>query len=97
MLILKYDRKNFFGEREYTEDSTSNITYDAIKKSFRALKGRYDNTIQIDNTVIFWGSISDYNNQIINVRIYDEAHNYTEQKVSFDVIKKQYYKMYKED
>ena len=54
MLVVKYERKNFFGERIYTEDSKNHETLKDIQKSFRFLKSDHDVTIQINNTVLFW-------------------------------------------
>lgn len=34
MLTMKYERKDFFGQYQYTEDSKENYNRDDVKKAF---------------------------------------------------------------
>ncbi len=54
MLILKYERKDFFNHRIYTEDKKDNYTKEDLKKVFAYFSKTHDAGIQIDNIVICW-------------------------------------------
>lgn len=94
MLILKYERLDFFNHRIYTEDKKENYTKEDLKKVFAYFSKTNDASIQIDNVVVFWNCLSEYENRIVTVRYYD-GRNYTEQKKSFDKAKKECYAMAK--
>ena len=94
MLILKYERLDFFNHRIYTEDKKENYTRDDLKKVFSYFSKTHDACIQIDSVVVFWDCLSEYENRIATVRDYDGM-NYTEQKKSFDKVKKECYAMAK--
>lgn len=90
MLILKYERTDFFGSRTYTEDKKTYYNKSDLKKAFLYF-GRTNNaTIQIDDTVIFWDNLTEYENRITTVRKYDGM-NYVESKTSYDKVKKECY------
>lgn len=92
MLILKYERQDFFNHRIYTEDKKEHFTREDLKKVF-AYSGRtHDASIQIDNVVVFWDCLSEHENRVATVRNYDGM-NYTESKKSFDKVKKECYAM----
>ena len=59
MLIIKYERIDFFNSRIYTEDKKQNYTKEDLKKAFLYFSRTYDTSIQIDDTVIFWDSLED--------------------------------------
>ena len=90
MLILKYERLDFFNHRIYTEDKKENYTKEDLKKVFAYLSKTHNASIQIDSTVIFWDRLTEYENRIVTVRNYNGI-NYTESKKSFDKTKKEYY------
>lgn len=92
MLILKYDRLDFFNHRIYTEDKKDNYTRDDLKKVFAYFSKTHDASIQIDNVVVYWDSLTEYENRIITIRYYD-GRNYDESKKSFDKVKKECYAM----
>lgn len=96
MLILKYERLDFFNHRIYTEDKKENFTREDLKKVFSYFGKTHDASIQIDNTVVFWDCLTEYENRIVTVRDYDGM-NYTEQKKSFDKAKKECYAMADKD
>lgn len=92
MLILKYERLDFFNHRIYTEDKKENYTRDNLKKVFAYFSKTHDASIQIDNVVVYWDCLSEYENRIVTVRNYDGM-NYNESKKSFDKVKKECYAM----
>ena len=52
----------------------------------------HDATIQIDNVVIYWDSMTEHENRIVTVRDYD-GRNYIKSKKSYDKTKKECYAM----
>lgn len=92
MLILKYDRLDFFNHRIYTEDKKEGFTREDLKKVFAYFGKTHNATIQIDNMVIYWDCLSEYDNRIVTVRYYDGM-NYDGTKKSFDKVKKECYAM----
>ena len=90
MLIIKYERRDFFNDRVYTEDKKQNYNKEDLKKAFLYLSITYDTSIQIDDTIIYWDSLAEYENRIVTVRYYDGL-NYTEMKKSYDKAKKEGY------
>ena len=92
MLILKYERKDFFNNRIYTEDKKDTYTKEDLKKVFAYFSKTHDATIQIDNVVIYWDSMTEYDNKVVTVRDYG-GRNYTESKKSYDKAKKECYAM----
>ena len=92
MLILKYERLDFFNHRIYTEDTKQDYNKDDLKKVFSYFSKTHGATIQLDNMVIFWDCLSEYENRVVTVRNYDSM-NYTEAKKSFNKAKKELYAM----
>lgn len=92
MLIIKYERIDFFNNRIYTEDKKQNYGKEDLKKAFLYFSRTYDTSVQIDDIVIYWDSLAEYENRIATVRFYDGM-NYTEVKKSYDKIKKEGYAM----
>ncbi len=92
MLILKYERKDFFNNKVYTEDRKDNYTREDLKKAFAYFSKNHDSCIQMDNVVIYWDSLTEYENRVVTVRDYD-GRNYDESKKSFDKAKKECYLM----
>ena len=89
-LIIKYNRKDFFGNSIYTEDTKSNFTKNDLVKAFLFLSKNHDAAIEIDSLVIYWDSMTDFENKTVSLRIYKD-HGYTAGKTPFDVIKKNCY------
>lgn len=87
MLILKYERMDFFNHRIYMEDTKQDYTREDLKKVFAYFGKTHDVSIQIDNIAIFWNCLSECENRIVTVR------NYAESKKSYDKMKKEYYAM----
>ncbi len=90
MLILKYERLDFFNHRIYTEDKKDGYTKEDMKKVFAYFSKTHDASIQIDSIVIYWDSLLEFENRIVTVRTYDGM-NYTESKKSYDKVKKECY------
>lgn len=92
MLIIKYERIDFFNNRIYTEDKKQNHTKEDLKKAFLYFSRTYDTSVQINDTVIYWDRLEEYDNRIATVR-YFNGMNYTEVKKSYDKAKKEGYAM----
>ena len=90
MLIVKYERKDFFGQYQYTEDSKERYCKDDVKKAFLHLSKDRFSTVQKENTVYFWENMDDFDNQIMTVRYFD-GRNYTDAKKAFGKVKKECY------
>ena len=91
MLILKYERLDFFNHQVYTEDKKDSYTKEDLKKVFAYFSKNNDATIQINNVVIYWDCLTEYENRIVTVRDYYDGRNYTESKKSYDKMKKECY------
>ena len=87
---VKYDRKDFFNHRIYTEDKKDSYTREDLRKVFAYFSKNHDSSIQIDSVVIYWDSLTEYENRVVTVRDYD-GRNYDETKKSFDKAKKECY------
>lgn len=96
MLVVKYEQRNFWGDIEYKEDTKYNPTYNDIKKAFRFLKKDYKNAIQINNTILYWDSISNFEYGLLDAREYDDGRNYKEFSWDYDGCKNNYYNIYKD-
>ena len=90
MLIMKYERKDFFGNRQYTEDSKEKYNREDIKKAFLHLSKDRFSAVQKEDTVYFWDSTDDFDNRIMTVWDFD-GRNYTETKDVFAKVKKECY------
>lgn len=96
MLIVKYDRIDFFGNRIYTEDKKNNYSKDDLKRAFQFFNKDYNITFEIENMVIFWDSLSEFENKIVSVRNYENnGISYDEKKIDLDKLKKEIYKEYR--
>ena len=61
-----------------------------MRKVFAYFSKTHDSSIQIDSMVIYWDSLTEYENRVVTVRNYD-GRNYDETKKSFDNAKKECY------
>ena len=66
-----------------------------IKKAFRFLKKDYKNAIQIDNTILYWDNITNFEYGTLSAREYDGANSYKEFIWDYDGCKNNYYTIYK--
>ena len=92
MLILKYERLDFFNRRIYTEDKKDHYTKEDLRKAFSYFSKTHDASVQLDGAVIFWDCLSEYENRVVTVRYYDGM-NYDESKKSYDKMKRECYAM----
>ena len=90
MLIMKYERKDFFGNRQYTEDSKEKYNREDIKKAFLHLSKDRFSAVQKEDVVYFWEDMVDFENQVMTVRVFD-GRNYIEAKKAFGKVKKECY------
>ena len=93
-LTIKYSRKDFFGNRIYTEDTKENFTKADLTKAFLFLSKNNDAAVQVDSMVIYWDTFSEFENKTVSVRMYDTK-SYTEGKMPFDDLKKNFYGKFK--
>lgn len=56
MLIIKYERIDFFNSRIYTEDKKQNYAKEDLKKALLYFSKTYDASVQIDDTIFYWRS-----------------------------------------
>lgn len=93
MLTMKYERKDFFGCYQYTEDSKENYSKEDVKKAFLFISKERNATIQKENIIYFWDSFTDFDNRIMTVRTFDTLNlrSYTDSKMAFDKAKKECY------
>lgn len=85
MLTLKYERKDFFGNRLYTEDSKEDYSREDVKKAFLYLSKERFSAVQKEDTIYFWDNMEDFENQIMTVRVFD-GRNYVDAKKDFDKV-----------
>ena len=85
-LTIKYTRRDFFGSRLYTEDAKEHFTKSDLIKVFLFMSKDSNVTIQIDNVVIYWNSVSDFEKKMITLRAYD-GNNFVEGQMSFNISK----------
>lgn len=93
MLIIKYERKDFFGSRQYTEDAKKYYTKKDIQKAFSFIAKNCYAAMEKERVVYFWDSLADFKNRIITVRTFtrENSMSYTEAKKSYDLAKKECY------
>lgn len=65
-IIVKYDRKNFFGIREYTEDRAA-ATEERFKKSFDFFKKQWTAALEIKSVIFCFDSMNDFENDVVLV------------------------------
>ena len=70
MLIIKYERKDFWGQIRYTEDRRETYTREDVKKAFLFLGKNYDAALQKENVIYSWGGLADYENKNVRVHVH---------------------------
>jgi hypothetical protein len=99
-LTIKYHRKDFFGRSEYNEDSIRNTRKEDLKKALLHFSKNNTTALEIgvndnESIIIVWDSYTEFENRIALVR-YFEGRNYTDEKKSYDKVKKELYSMISE-
>jgi hypothetical protein len=94
-LIMKYERINFFGKREYTEDSTEYPIRQQVTRAFTFLSKEKESAIELydgESIVLYWDNYNDFENRIITLRHSRTWNDIDIIKIEFDKAKKQLYK-----
>lgn len=90
-ITMKYYRRTFFGELQYTEDYISAYSEEnalkAMQKAFKTVIEKPESTLQISNydgekAVIIWQEYGDAENDLVTVREFDSCNSYDEKKMS---------------
>lgn len=90
-ITMKYDRKTFFGDLQYTEDYI--CAYDeksalkAMQKAFKMVIEKPESVLQISNydggkTTIIWQEYGDAESDLVNVKEFSDCNTYDEKKMS---------------
>lgn len=97
-LTLKYERRNFFGNREYTEDTCNFPKMKDVQAAMCYLKKDNMAAVSYSGFTLFWNSLSEFENGIITVRYYSGyGMSYEENKKEFEVAKKEVYDSFKKE
>ena len=100
-IIYIYDRIDFFGNREYTQDSAY-LTRQNLKKALAALKRDRNSAVHLAYkdlnlfVVLAWDRLTEYENGILLVRVYDRSNSYDDNKMAFENGKKYVYGLLEE-
>ena len=90
-ITMKYYRRTFFGELQYTEDDISAYNEEnalkAMQKAFKTIMDKLESTLQISDydgkkTIIIWQEYADVENDLVNVREFSDYNAYDEKKMS---------------
>lgn len=90
-ITMKYYRKTFFGELQYTEDYISVYSEEnalkAMQKAFRTVLEKAESTLQVsaydgEKAIIIWQEYSDIEGDLVTVREFDDCNAYDEKKMS---------------
>lgn len=99
-IIVKYERKDFFGQRIYTEDKKESFKFDDLKHAFRLLSKDSFAAIEIfgngENAIYFWDCMDDFKNRMLTKRTFGKMFhdNY---RISFNSAKTILYKKYRNE
>ena len=92
-LILKYKRKDFFGNSKYEEDKISHFAKNDLIKSFLFFYKNKDAVIKINNIVMFWHDSNDFKSKSVSVR-FIEKENVSGGVIPFDMLKQSWYRKF---
>lgn len=68
-ITVKYERKDFFGRRIYTEDTKKDIERSDLEKALRLLKSNSSVALDINGDwILYWDSTKDYDDGILTVK-----------------------------
>lgn len=90
-ITMKYYRKTFFGDLQYTEDDISAYSEEnalkAMQKAFRMVIEKPESTLQIsdyggEKTVIIWQEYGDVENDLVNVKEFNDCNDCDKKKMS---------------
>lgn len=94
-ITVRYDRVDFFGWKQFTEDSKNNVNFSDLKKVFSRLKADKDVAVVIDNFVLYWDNTQNFEYGLLSCKESEAVNSYKEYEWSFDGCKKFFYDMIK--
>ena len=94
-ITVKYDRVDFFGCRQYTEDYKKNVDFSDLKKAFARLKTDKSTAISIDNYILYWDTMQNFEHGLLSCREYEAVNSYDNYEWSFEGCKKFFYDLIK--
>lgn len=90
-ITMKYYRKTFFGDLQYTEDYICAYSEEnalkAMQKAFKMVVEKPESTLQIsdyggEKTAIIWQEYGDIEGDLVTVREFNDCNDYDEKKMS---------------
>lgn len=95
-ITLRYERKNFFGSRDYTEDyiicrnseAAQNAALKALKKVLDGTNSTMLITDYSGSDLTIWQEYSDIDSGTLTIRKYDALNSYTEIKMQKQMLRK---------
>lgn len=95
-ITLRYERKNFFGNRDYTEDCiicrNSETAQNAVMKALKKVLDGTNSTMLITDysgsDLTIWQEYSDIDSGTLTMRKYDALNSYTEIKMQKQMLRK---------
>lgn len=93
-VLVRYNRKDFFGNSVPVEDRKNNATKNDLVKSFSFFSRNRDAVVQIGRMVLSWGSDPDYRQRIVCVRV-GRGNECLVGKISFERMKRNFYDRFK--
>ena len=94
-ITVKHEAPDFFGALQYTEDYKSNVNFSDLKKVFAYLKSNYNVGVVIDQYVLYWDSMQDFQYKTLSCKESDAVNSYKEYIWDFDGCKKFFYSLIK--
>lgn len=97
MITYRYDRRDIFGYRVYTEDSSSFETLKDVRTAFRLFSNDQYSSIAYDgyngyiDVVFYWENKSDFDNRIVTIRKWHTPNNSEYEHIDFFDLKKAVY------
>lgn len=95
-ITIKYDRKDFFGNRVYTEDyiicGSTETALKALQKALKKVLDGTSSTMQVTDydgsDLVIWQEYSDIDSDILTVRQYETYNSYDDKKMSKQAVNK---------
>lgn len=99
-IYVKYNRLDFFGKAQYTEDKIDLPAIEHVKKAFRFFGTKSNVVVEVIegfSTVYFWDSLEDFENKQISAKVFKSNWSFDTYKMPFDKLKKGIYKNLKRE
>ena len=94
-ITIKHEAPDFFGALQYAEDQKINVNFSDLKKVFAYLKSNYSISVVIDQYVLYWDSMQDFQYKTLSCKESDTVNSYKEYIWDFDGCKKFFYSLIK--